>query len=91
MLSRRDTIKLPGFDQDEYLENSNANLRSKESLFEEYKSVRNASITLFKSFSTEMLLQKGIASNNPLSVRAAGFITVGHEMHHCNVIRERYL
>lgn len=89
--SRRDTIKLPGFDQDEYLENSNANLRSKESLFEEYKSVRNASITLFKSFSTEMLLQKGIASNNPLSVRAAGFITVGHEMHHCNVIRERYL
>jgi hypothetical protein len=38
-----------------------------------------------------MLLQKGYANDNPLSVRAIGFIIIGHETHHCNVFRERYL
>lgn len=89
--SRKDMIELPGFDQDEYLINSNANSRSKESIIEEYLSVRNATITLFKSCSKEMLLQVGVASKSPLSVRAAGYIIVGHEKHHCNVIKENYL
>jgi len=89
--SRKDTVELPGFDQDDYLINSNANSRSKESLIEEYISIRNATITLFKSFSEEMLLQIGVASNSSLSVRAAGYIIVGHEKHHCNVIKENYL
>jgi hypothetical protein len=89
--SRKDTIELPGFDQDEYLANSQANSRSKDSLIEEYQSIRIATITLYKSFSKEMLLQIGIASNSPLSVRAAGYIIAGHEKHHCNVIKERYL
>ena len=89
--SRKDIIELPGFDQDEYLINSNANSRSKESIIEEYESVRNATITLFKSFSEEMLIQIGLASNSPLSVRAAGYIIIGHEKHHCNVIKDNYL
>jgi hypothetical protein len=33
----------------------------------------------------------GMAGGNPMSVRAIGFITSGHEVHHCNVLRERYL
>jgi len=89
--SRKDKVKLPGFDQDEYLINSNASSRSKENIIEEYESIRNATITLFKSFSDEMLMQIGVASNNPLSVRAAGYIIVGHEKHHCNVIKNKYL
>ena len=89
--SRKDSVELPGFDQDEYLINSDANSRSKESLIEEYVSIRNATITLFNSFSEEMFLQIGVASNSPLSVRAAGYIIVGHEKHHCNIIKERYL
>ncbi len=89
--SRKDAISLPGFDQDEYLENSNANSRSKQSLIEEYKAIRSASISLFKSFTDDMHLEIGIASNNPLSVRAAGYIIAGHEKHHYKVIEERYL
>lgn len=89
--SRKETIALPGFDQDEYLENSYANSRTKQSLIEEYKSIRNATITLYKSFTNDMLLEIGTASDNPLSVRAAGYIIAGHEKHHCKVIKERYL
>ena len=37
------------------------------------------------------LKQGGMANNQPLSARAAGFIICGHEIHHKNVIEERYL
>lgn len=89
--SRKENIALPGFDQDVYLENSNANTRTKDSLIEEYKVIRDASITLYKSFTKQMLLHVGVASESPLSVRAAGYIIVGHEKHHCNIIKARYL
>ena len=89
--SRKDKAELPGFDQDDYLVHSNANSRSIDSLIEEYISIRNATITLYKSFSKEMLLEIGIASKSPLSVRAAGYIIAGHEKHHCNIVKERYL
>ena len=89
--SRKEKAELPGFDQDDYLAHSKVNSRSIDSLIEEYISIRNATITLYKSFSKEMLLQIGIASNSPLSVRAAGYIIEGHEKHHCNIIKERYL
>lgn len=38
-----------------------------------------------------MLLEKGIASGSAISVRAIGFILIGHENHHCEIIKERYL
>ena len=48
-------------------------------------------IQLFSNFTDEMLMQIGVASGNPMSVRALGFVTAGHETHHCNIIKERYL
>jgi len=35
--------------------------------------------------------QLGKANGSEMSVRAAGFIICGHEIHHCNIIKERYL
>jgi len=88
--ARKDNVELPGFNQDDYLENSKVSSRSKSELIEEYKSVRKATNALFSSFTNEMLLQVGVASSSPLSVRAAGYIIIGHETHHCNIINERY-
>ncbi len=90
-IARQDQTPLPGFDQDAYVPTSKANDRSLESLLDEYKTVRHATIALFDSFDDEMLIQVGSASNSPLSVRAAGYILIGHENHHCDIIRERYL
>lgn len=90
-VARQDQTPLPGFDQDAYAEPSKANNRSFESLLNEYKSVRAATISLFDSFDDDMLLAKGFASNSPISVRALGFIIMGHENHHCDVLKERYL
>ena len=90
-IARKDQTPLPGFDQDNYIKPSEANKRNIEDLIQEFKSIKMATLTLFDSFSDEMLLSKGTASNSPVSVRAIGFIIMGHEIHHCEVIKDRYL
>ncbi len=90
-IARMDPTPLPGFDQDNYVLPSKASSRSFKGLLAEYKAVRKATLELFKSFDDEMLSAIGTASNSRLSTRAAGFIIVGHENHHVEVIKERYL
>ena len=89
--ARMDLTDLPGYDQDEYVDSSQVNKRTKQSLITEYRAVRNATITLFESFNDEMLMKIGTANNSPMSSRALGFIIIGHERHHTNIINERYL
>jgi uncharacterized damage-inducible protein DinB len=90
-IARGDKTLFPGFDQDEYVLSSGANSRSVSSLLQEYKALRSASVNLFESFSQEMLRCVGIASNSNLTPRAVAFIIIGHENHHCEIIKERYL
>ena len=90
-IARNDKTELPGFEENDYVVTANANNREYESLLAEYETVRNASISLFETFTTDDLLRLGMASNNSVSVRAIGYIMLGHELHHKNVILERYL
>jgi DinB superfamily len=89
-IARARNAELKSFDQDEFTANSEANKREMSDLLEEYVAVRTASIKLFTSFSDTTLQKMGVASNAPLSVRAAGFIVCGHEKHHTRIIKERY-
>ena len=90
-IARSDKTPLPGFEQDTYVSNGEAKNRTLVSLIGEYKSVRQATITLFSSFDSNALLRIGKASGSPISVRALGFIIVGHDNHHAQIIKERYL
>ncbi|MCO4822011.1 MAG: DinB family protein [Flavobacteriaceae bacterium] len=90
-ISRNDKAEFPGFDQDEYVSSSEANKKTKLDLLNEYNTQRTATIAMFESLNETMLKNKGTASNSILSTRAAGFIIIGHELHHCNVIQEKYL
>jgi len=87
----REPVTLPGFDQDVYMEGTTFNDRSIESLANEFKTIREASLYLFRSFTEEQSIKKGIASGSPFSVRAYAYMTAGHEMHHLNILKERYL
>ncbi len=89
--SRAEGAVLPGFDQDVFVENSDANARSMSHLLKEYEAVRTASILFAESCSEETLMKMGTASKNPFSVRALLFMIAGHEIHHCHVLSERYL
>lgn len=90
-IARKEMNSLPGFDENEYAANSQANNRSWKSLLEEFKLVRRSTEMLFDSFNQEMINQSGFSNNNRVTVNALGFITVGHLVHHIGVIKERYI
>ena len=90
-ISRGDQTALPGFDENDYVDNTNANGRHLQSLLTELSIVRQSTLALFKSFSDEQLKRLGTASNSNISVRAIGFILIGHQKHHQKIFKERYL
>lgn len=90
-ISRRETISLPSFDENNYADNSNANARSWQSLCDECLNLRRSTEDLIKSLTPEMFSQTGIASSKPVNVLSLAFIITGHFYHHINIVRERYL
>ena len=89
--ARNDKTELPGFEENDYVDEAKANKRSIQQLLTELALVRQATLSLFQSFSEEELLRIGVASHNPISVRALGFVIIGHQNHHQRVFEERYL
>lgn len=90
-IARGESQTLPGFDQDRYVEQSNVGSWSLKQVVEEYLAVRNASMSLFKNLDEAQLERKGKFSGHELSVEFIGRIILGHEIHHLEVIRTRYL
>jgi uncharacterized damage-inducible protein DinB len=89
--ARNDETELPGFEQDDYVLYSRANERSIENIMEEYEGVRSSTIALFDGLPEDSFLRMGIANNNKVTVRALAYHIAGHELHHMNIIREKYL
>jgi len=89
--SRKDKTALDGFDEGWYAQNNNTDQRTLEDLQAEFIDVRKASISLFKGMTSSMLDAAGTANNSPNTARNLGWIMVGHVIHHCNIIKERYL
>jgi hypothetical protein len=90
-IARKETASLPGFDENTYAANSNANSRTWQNLVDECLAVRQSTQYLYDSFTDNAFESSGIASNNPLTVLSLGFTTLGHFYHHKKVIEERYL
>jgi hypothetical protein len=83
--------ELPGVDQDDTMKVVDFTATAWPALLEQWRHVRSANIALFESFDAAAWERKGIASGNPVTVRALAYIIAGHERHHVGVIRERYL
>jgi len=89
--ARNDKTELPGFEQDNYALHSRANERNLENILEEYEAVRNATIALLNGLPEDSFLRMGTANSNKATVRAMAYHIAGHELHHLNIIREKYL
>ncbi|MCD0474141.1 DinB family protein [Flavobacterium sp. EDS] len=89
--SRNDKTPLPSFEENDYIDNTNANARGLQDLLTEFSAVRHSNLLFYKSLSEEQLKRVGTASNNQMSVRALGFVIIGHQKHHQKVFQERYL
>jgi hypothetical protein len=89
--ARNDQTPLPGFDENSFVENSEAGSRSSASLLEELESVIKSNDNLFLSFSDVQLDRSGKANDNPVYVYGIAYILAGHILHHKGVLEERYL
>jgi uncharacterized damage-inducible protein DinB len=91
--ARGEQQNLIGFDQDAYAAESEADARPLDSIFEEYEAVRNATIALFDGLPERSLLRMGhgTATANDATVRALAYHIAGHELHHLDLIKTRYL
>ncbi len=90
-ISRGDETAIEGFEQDGYIENSNANNRSFGDLLDEFELSRRANTLMLKNLDAAALSRMGTASGVPVSVRALANICIGHVRHHLNLLNERYL
>jgi DinB superfamily len=90
-IARGEKKSLPGFDQNDYVSEGNFNRRELFDLNYEFRLLRESNLLLFRSFTPEMLKLKGFANESSVTVLAILFIIAGHEKHHMNVLREKYI
>lgn len=90
-IARGDKQKMIPYDEDAFALNARANRRSIDDLYEELILVRKGTISMFKSFDKDMLLQQGFGFNGvEYSPLALGFMLAGHQRWHFKVLEERY-
>ncbi|MFN2635631.1 MAG: DinB family protein [Gemmatimonadaceae bacterium] len=89
--ARNDAQPLPGFEQDDYVRNSSFDSYPLLELASELDAVRRSTIFLFQHLDDEAWMRRGIASGAEVSVRALAYIIAGHELHHRQILRERYV
>ncbi len=88
--ARADETPLPGFEENDWVPAANFDRRALPDLLAEYEAVRAATVTMFSSFDEEVLMRRGKANDDVMSVRAVAHIIAGHELHHVGILRERY-
>lgn len=89
-IARGDQTPLSGFDENEYAANSPAAQLSLAELLDDYIAVRNATLTLLRTFDDSIWTRRGTANNFAVSVRALGYIIAGHDRHHQRILRQKY-
>jgi uncharacterized damage-inducible protein DinB len=95
--ARNDSTPLHGFDENYYTSYSEANGRSLDNIFEEYRAVRQSTLLLFQNLPEDAWTRTGAGLDengsviNIRTVRALAYHIAGHELRHIKIIKERYL
>jgi DinB family protein len=90
-IARADQIPMEGFEQDDYVRSGGFENRTISDLLEEYAVVRSASLALFQNLDPAAWSRRGVANNNEITLRAAAYIIAGHELHHRQILNDKYL
>lgn len=89
--SRKEPSPLPIMDDHLYLANSGVESKSMRDLLDEFIVVRNSTTKFFEFITSAQSEYRIHAAGFPSSVRALGYIIIGHVIHHINVIKEKYI
>jgi len=81
---------LPSFDQNVATAAARADAVPWARHVEEFRGARLSTESFFGNLPEEAWSRRGIASDNPFTVRALAWITAGHLVHHREILRERY-
>ena len=90
-VARGDATSLPGFEQEDYVRVSGANSRSLPDLLSELQAVRRSTVALLAGLPREAWLRRGTVNGYSVTVRGLAFHMAGHEIHHSNIVRDKYL
>lgn len=82
---------LPGYDQNTAVNGARADDFPWADHVEDFRRVRQATMTFFRTLPEDAWLHSGIASDNLFTVRAVAYIIAGHVAHHTGLVRQRYL
>lgn len=89
-IARGEKAPLPSFDEQSYARKAAGNRRSWKDLVEEFNLLRASTLSFVRSISEEEYLNQGQVNDYRISILALLYVIAGHEMHHINIIRERY-
>ncbi|WP_108672060.1 DinB family protein [Peribacillus acanthi] len=90
-IARGETVALPGYDENEYVKNANFDQQTIGNLLESYTIVRKSTLHLLKGLDEKSWIRRGVANNYEVTVRALAAIIVGHELHHLQILNDRYI
>ena len=89
-IARGDETPLPGFDENAYVPPAKFDSRTLAELVADLRTVRAATLALFRGFDADAWRRRGTASGKPITVRALGYVIPGHERHHVEILKTRY-
>ncbi len=89
-IARNDKTPIEGFEQDDYVKFGSFGQCRLAALVDEFASVREATLALFRNLDEAAWVRRGVANKNEVSVRALAYIIAGHELHHRKLFQERY-
>lgn len=91
LLSRNEQVELWGYDQNFLVENSRFDELTLQELINDLVNLRKASISFIKTLSTRQMKIKGWSGQYEISLEDFLKTVIGHELHHINIIKERYI
>ncbi len=87
--ARGDATELPGFDETAYAREADSDRCPLADFVSEFEALRRSHVLMFRNLPAAAWSRSGTANNNPVTVRAAAFILVGHARHHTAILRKR--
>ncbi|MBK6396935.1 MAG: DinB family protein [Bacteroidetes bacterium] len=82
---------LPGFEENDYVRNSNYSTRTLKDIGEELYAVRQSTVHMIMNMDQNSLDDVGIANGAEVSIRALIYMVLVHERHHVKFIKKTYL
>lgn len=91
LMSRNETVQLWGYDQNFLVDNSHFEELTLQQLVTDFANVRKASSSFVEALTESQLKIKGLANQYEITLEDFLKSIIGHEMHHINIIKEKYI